>query len=391
MNFDSPTSQPGVSSVLRKVLVTKIQTIPLRVPFRDPLYKIAVGGHRSHQEILIVRLETNEGVTGIGETMAWRRLGSVETIASLRAAIHDLLSPLVIGRSPFDLALIIREMNQALDKSLYAKAPICDAIYDIQGKLLGVPVYELLGGKVRDKLGACSVVTIKDSLEETLAGAQDSYERGFRAFNVKVGPNSRETDLRNIRAIRDNLRDAIIRIDGNASMNFDDALWLLKRAENYDIDAAEQLLSLWDIEGLAELARRTCIPIMVDESIATEHDLLQVIGRRAATVFQTKIAKNGGIWGCRNLWTIGAAAGMRIYPGNHPCTSVSTAAVMQMAAAWPGDLLEGPFAAGITDALANDIVQNPLMVSGRHVYVPNGPGLGVTLDEDAIQSMRMDK
>lgn len=376
-------------AALRNIRVRALETIPLRVPFRDPQYKIAVGGHRSHQEILIVRLLTDDGGSGIGETMAWRRQGSVETIASLRAAIHDLLSPCVIGRSPFDIAAIMRDMDRALDKSLYAKAPICDALYDLQGKMLSVPLYELFGGKVRDRIGVCAVLTIKDDWRETLAGAEQSYDRGFRSFAIKVGPDSPKTDLRNIRGIRERFPDAIIRIDANASMTFDNALWLLARIQDYDIDAAEQLLAMWDVDGLAELARRFSIPIMVDETIATEHDLLHVIQRRAASVFQTKIAKNGGIWGCRKLWTIGAAAGMRIYPGNHPCTSVSTAAVMHMIAAWPGEILEGPFAAGITDALERDIVQVPVAVQGRFIHVPEGPGLGLTLDDSAVESMRL--
>ena len=149
-------------------------------------------------------------------------------------------------------------------------------------------------------------------------------------------------------------------------------------------------MPLWDIEGMAELARRVDIPMMADESISCDHDLIDVIRRRAATVFQTKVAKSGGIWHSRRLWTIAQAAGMRIYPGNHPCTSIATASVVQLAASWGGPLLDGPHAVGITGALAHDVVRRPLVVRDGAVVVPEGPGLGVELDEDAVRSMRVE-
>lgn len=79
-------------------------------------------------------------------------------------------------------------------------------------------------------------------------------------------------------------------------MNFDQALRLLKKLEPFDLEAAERPIALWDLDGMAELARRVDIPIMADESAATEHDLINVIRRRAATAVRTKQSKNGGIW-----------------------------------------------------------------------------------------------
>jgi len=281
-------------------------------------------------------------------------------------------------------------MDEALYPALYAKAPIADALYDLQGKLLGVPVWQLLGGKCRDKVGACAVLPIKDSLEETLAAADDFHRRGFRSFTVKVGVKP-ETEIKVVAAVRERYRSAIIRVDANASMNFDAALALLKKLEPYELDAAEQMVPMWDLDGMTELARRVDVPMMADECVATVYDLMEVIKRRAATVMQTKVAKNGGIWHMRKLWTLAQAAEMRIYPGNHPSTSVATAAVVHLAAAWPGPLLDGPFAVGISGAFATDVVRDPLVVENGAVRVPDGPGLGITLDEKAIAAMRLDK
>ena len=369
--------------------IVSVETVPLHIPLAGQ-YKIAVGGVRSHLEVMLVRIRTASGFEGIGETQAWRRLGSVETLASLHEAITRHLAPRVLGKSPFDLPAIARGMDEALDKSLYAKAPILDALYDLQGKILNVPVHDLLGGKARDKVACCAVLLVKDDVEDTLAGAQKFWVRGYRAFTVKIGIDANQ-DIINVREIRKRFPDAIIRVDANASMTFDGAMALLKKIEPYDLDAAEQLLPQWDVEGLAELARRFNVPIMADESVLSVQDLIDVIKRRAATVVQTKVSKNGGIWWTQKLWTIAAAAGMRIYPGNHPTTSVGAASVVQLAAAWSGDLLDGPFAMGISGNLESDVVTEPLRVEGRFAHVPTGPGLGMTLDEAIIKKLRVEQ
>ena len=109
--------------------------------------------------------------------------------------------------------------------------------------------------------------------------------------------------MRNVAALRQRLGDdVIIRVDANAGMTFDSALALLNKLEPYGIDAAEQVLPIWDLEGMADLARRIAIPLMADESVATDYDLIEIIKRRAANAIHTKVAKNGGLWGTRKLW-----------------------------------------------------------------------------------------
>lgn len=387
MNVHTEKFSPA--NAVGNVTITKIESIPLRVPFRVP-FKIASGAARPISETMIVRIHTSEGLVGIGETQAWRRQGSVETLKSLKCAIDDHLAPRIIGRSPFALAAIMADLDDALYSSLYAKAALSDALYDLQGKVLGLPVHMLLGGKCRPSVGACAVLMIKDDIAETLENAHAFHERGFRSFTIKVGVDPK-ADLINVREIRKRFPETILRVDANAVMNFDDALALLKKIEPYDIDCAEQMIGLWDIDGMAALARHVSIPLMGDECVSSDHDLLRVIKARAATVIQTKVAKNGGIWHSRKLWVIADAAGMRIYPGNHPSTSVATASVVQMAAAWAGALLDGPFAVGISGALDTDIVIDPLKVENGAVIVPDTPGLGVTLDDEAIKAMRQDR
>lgn len=370
------------------VRLTRVETIPLRIPLNIPV-KIASGAARPAVEVMLVRLHTDAGVVGIGETQAWRREGSSETLASLACVINDHFAPLIVGRSPFAIAAIMRELDAAVYHSLYAQAPISDALYDLQGKLLGVPVHTLLGGKCRDTVSSCGVLFIQPTLAATLAGADALYQRGFRSFTIKVGADLK-ADVQNVRALRERYGDDLsLRIDANAGTSFDDALALLRKLEPYAIDAAEQMLPIWDLDGMAALARRVDVPLIADECVTNVHDLMAVIRQRAATAVQTKIAKNGGIWYSRKLWQVADAAGMHIYPGNHPGTSIATMAAAHLAAAWPGALREGPFTVGIC-ALREDVVTQPLRLEGNQVRVSDAPGLGVTLDEERIRKLRVD-
>lgn len=370
-----------------KARITRVETVPLRIPFSTP-FKIAQGAARPFAEVFIVRLHTDAGVEGIGETQAWRRQGSSETLHSLQATVRDHFTPLLVGRSPFEANAIMPALEDAVYHSLYAQAAVSDALFDLQGKLLGVPVHALLGGRCREVMSACAVLPLKPAVEETVAHAARLFEEGFRSFTIKVGVDS-AADFVNVRELRRQLGDdAILRVDANAGMDLDGAIALLRRLEPFGLDAAEQLLPAWDLQGMAELARRTPVPLMADECMSTDHDLIDIVRSRAASIVQTKIAKNGGIWHIRRLWPIAAAAGLRIYPGNHPSTSVATAASLHLGAAWAGPLLEGAFAVGLMN-LAEDIVRRPLVMNGPVIAVPDGPGLGIELDERQLDKFRV--
>jgi len=371
------------------VKITEIEPIPLRLPFAQP-FKISQGA-RETLETLIVRVHTDEGIVGIGETQAWRRQGSAELLWSLVRTIKDHFEPLIAGRSPFDIGGILQTLNEALYNTLYAQAAVADALYDIAGKAVGLPVHKLLAGECRDRVRIGGLLAMKPTVGELIESAQAFYERGFRHFGLKIGLDPRQ-DLANVLALRERFGDRVVlRVDANGALSYDAALALLKKLEPHDIDAAEQPIAIWDLDGLAALCRATSIPIMADESVSTDHSLLEVIRRRAATVVQTKIAKNGGMYRVWRLWTLASAAGMRIYPGNHPSTSVATAAVAQLCGAWPGPLMEGVFAVGVSGALAADIVTEPIVPVNGEIRVPSGPGLGVELDPDAIARFRIDR
>lgn len=371
--------------------ITSLECIPLRLPFGDP-FTIAAPHEKSRNfvDTLIVKIHTDEGITGIGETQAWRRQGSGEILYNLVTTIKTIYEPLLVGKSPLNINEIMHLCEAAVYHSLYAQAAIGDALYDIIGKSYNLPVYDLLGGKCRDKIqvGIC-VPIFKDSAI-MLDKADRFYDKGYRHIRIKIGINS-DDDAKNAETFRNHFGNKItLRADANAGMTYPDALRLLKKLEPYDFDMVEQLVSLWDLDGMADLARHTSIPLSVDESVSTEKSLLDVISKRAAAIVQTKTGKNGGIFYSRKLWDLARTGGMEIFPGNHPTTSVGCAAVTHLAASWNGNLMVGDYQNAIDGVFVDDIVEEPLVIKDGFIELPKGPGLGMTLDESKIKKYHVE-
>src|SRR5215470_3544813 len=248
-----------------KVKITGVECIPLHIPFAVP-FKIASGSARPFVETLIVKVHTDAGVFGVGETQAWRRQGSAETLAGLVNVIKNHFEPQMVGRSPFDIAAIMHRLDSTMYHTLYAQSAVGDALYDIVGKLLDVPVHQLLGGKCREKVRVAAVLSMTAGVEPLLQSAEAFTSRGFRHLVLKIGADPAE-DFRNAEALRKTYDGAIVlRVDANAELGYDAALSLLRRLESFDIECAEQPLAIWDIDGMAALARAVRMPIMADES-----------------------------------------------------------------------------------------------------------------------------
>ncbi|PLC53278.1 hypothetical protein CR155_13425 [Pollutimonas nitritireducens] len=377
------------SDAFQAGVIRELELIPLRLPFKTD-FKIAFGAPRPGIDVLVLKMHTTSGLVGIGETQAWLRQGSRDTLRSLISIIQEQFAPRLIGKNVFNHASILGELRDCVWSSNYALAPISDALLDLQGKVLGIPAYQLLGGKARDSVCAGITLGISEDEEALLDDVRNWIEKGFTSFTIKVG-NDPDRDAGVVEKVVDAFGDkAIIRADGNSGMDWAGALRFMNRVQHLGLDAVEQLLPPSNLDGMAELARRYNVPFMADEAVSSDYDLLKVISMKAASVFQTKIAKNGGAWACKRLWEIGSAGGMRIFPGNHPGASVVSAAAIHLATSWPGPLLEGPIAVGINEVLAEDIVTEPIPRKGKHLFIGDKPGLGVTLDEDKLKRLRVE-
>jgi muconate cycloisomerase len=266
-----------------------------------------------------------------------------------------------------------------------AKAAVDMALYDIAGKALGTPVYNLLGGRVREGAPLSMSIHIAP-IEEMIAQAKEVIGRGFKGVKIKVGIDEKH-DIEATAAIRQALGpDATIRVDANMGWRSRrQALSMIEALEPHRIHSVEQPLPADRIEDLAWLRDASPIPIMVDESVWGPDDAQRVIDARAADIINVYVSEAGGLREAARIFAMAEVAGIACTIGSMPELGIGTAAQMHLAAAMP-ELL-GP--ADVCGVLYNaeSLILETLPIKDGLAGVPSGPGLGVTLDEARLAAL----
>jgi L-alanine-DL-glutamate epimerase-like enolase superfamily enzyme len=372
------------------VKITQIEATPILVPLRQGLTTKTAHGEHVDSPYVIVRVHTDEGLVGLGEaTLAPRWSG--ETSPGCVAAVRGLLDPALRGADPRDVRACWNRMERALKLNPFAKAAVEMALWDVAGKAAGVPVYRLLGGKVRPTLPMKMVVGAFE-VPKAVELAQQFLQWGVRHLKVKVGLDPAE-DLERVRAVRALAGpDVTIGIDANCGWNATTARRMLAQMEPLDLLFAEQPVGVADPDALRLLRSATTIPIMADESVFTLADAWDLTRRGAVDILSIYPGKNGGILPALAIASLAEAAGIVCSMGSNLELGIATAAMLHLGAAapaidsetYPGDFL-GPL---YHEA---DMIAEPLSLGPLHAQVPEGPGLGVELDEDQLARWRVDK
>jgi L-alanine-DL-glutamate epimerase-like enolase superfamily enzyme len=353
---------------------------------------------------LIVRLDTDEGVVGWGETPAIATWGGPhmeyygETAKTARHIVADYLFPVVEGESPLDIGPIHAGMDEAVKGHPYAKAAVDIALHDLAGKHLGVPVHDLLGGQHRDRLPIAHSLGIMDP-DDAVAEAEQAVAEGVETIKVKAGLDP-ERDVALIRRLREALGpDVAIRVDANEGYELpSEASRVIREMEAYDIEYMEQPVA--DVRDLAEVARDVDVPIMADEGAWTRRNVLELREHRAAELFALYVTKPGGLHRANQVGVVAESAGMRCDIGGSIEMGIGNAANLHLGAAVPiaglasvvpvnrpAEDYDGQIASVYYE---DDIVAEPFVHEDGSVLVPEGPGLGVEVDEEKLAKYSID-
>ena len=374
--------------------ITKIECIPVSLKFAKPM-KMG-GGTAVCADAVVVKIHTDEGITGIcetGDTSPWY-MG--ESQDSIMYNINNVFGPQVLlGEDPFNIDQIVARMDRAAKVNNQAKAVIDYALHDIMGKALGVPVYKLLGGLSNEKV-ALAFVMSSGTAEEVGDEGRSLVKAGFKALKLKVGTKSIEEDLEMVGALREAVgNDIKIMTDTNGGWNYFQALRFLKKAVRYDLFLAEQPIPWWDIDGLARLRRKVDVPIFADEAAAELNDLFKLMQRDAVDGFFLKVPKAGGILKSQKWITIAKAAGYMVMCGCMINSGLGAAVEAHLLAAteWMGKIEQesiGPLNLynipdTVSTPLKNDLAVEVPRYEKGFLYPPHGPGLGVELNEAAVK------
>lgn len=336
------------------------------------------------QTLMIVRMQCADGVVGWGEgtTIGGLSYGA-ESPEAMKLAIETYLSPLLCGQTFSGVAALAEMMNASVKGNTFAKSALETAFLDAQGKALGVPVSALLGGALSDRLPVLWTLASGDTAKDIDEGKRLLAEGRHDAFKLKIGARDLATDIRHALAIKAALGDDVsIRVDVNQAWEFTTAVQGMSQLQDGGIALVEQPIPLWDRQGLIALSQRFTLPILADEAVATSHDGYALANGGFSGAYALKIAKAGGPAQALKLAHVAQSAGVALYGGTMLEGTLGTVASLH---AWStlklqwGTEMFGPL------LLKDDIVVTPLDFSQGQVTLPQGPGLGVEIDDDKLR------
>ena len=364
--------------------IEEIHAFPLKIPFKKPA-RIAFSEYHSCESIL-VKIKAG-GFVGYGEALTDPAFIG-ETMESIFWAIKNYLGPPILGSSPFALTEIHKRMDTALIENTAAKSAIDIACVDLVGRATGETACNILGGDLRSRIFEVPEILL-GPLREVVEACRQAVERGVTCLKVKVGEGYNE-DVERVKRIREAVgHDVEIRLDANQGWrDYWTALKIMKRVQRYDVSLMEQPLPADDLEGSAKLRKATYVPIMLDESVRGVSDVLSAIRLRACDVISLKVMKVGGLMRTRELVELCSAHGMPCHLGSSWETEVGWAANLSLIKALPGIKLWDAYSPTEIYWGANANIGTPirsvLRDGVRVVEPPGGPGLGVSIDDNAV-------
>ncbi len=328
---------------------------------------------------LFLKIHTNAGITGLGEPITeGRALTCAEAVKEVE--------PYLVGKDPRQVA---HHWQAIYRHAFYRGGPILtsvlsgidQALWDIKGKALGVPVYELLGGPTRTRVRVYAHARSADQIQQRL-------KEGFTAF--KTGPAKRRPSryvetpaevqhaAEKFAEFRKTVgNDIDIGIDFHGAISPATAKLLIKALEPYQPMFIEEPCQAQNHDVMAEIARGTHLPIATGERVFTKWGFREVLEKRAATILQPDLCHAGGITECRLIAGMAEAYYASIAPHN-PLGPISLAAGVQLAASIPNFLCQEQV------SLGEGYLKQPFKVREGYLELPPGPGLGIELDEDAM-------
>ena len=328
---------------------------------------------------LFLKVHTDAGLVGLGEPITEGR-------AKTCAAAVEEIAPYLVGKDP---RRVVHHWQAIYRHAFYRGGPVLtsalsgidQALWDIKGKALGVPVYELLGGPTRDRIRVYAHARTPEAVRQKRG-------EGFTAF--KTGP-FKERPARFIEPpgfvklvgekfaeLREAVGpDADIGIDFHGAISPATAKLLIRELEPFQPMFVEEPVACQNVDAMAEIARGTHLPIATGERIFTKWGFREILEKGAAVVLQPDLCHAGGITECRLIAGMAEAYYASIAPHN-PLGPISLAAGVQLAASIPNFLCQEQV------SLGEGYIKKPFAVKEGYLELPKGPGLGIELDEDAL-------
>lgn len=356
------------------------------------LVPIVTRRHEHHPSAhVIVRINTDQGIYGIGEMPDLSHAPAImPDVTDLELCLNDVLR----GRRPQNVTEIYAVLAAVFPgsrfggKSSLVRCGVDIAIWDVLGKATNQPVCDLIGGRSRQAIPICyPIFRMKrmSDVEANLEVVAGRLAQGFNHFRVYVGGNT-EIDEAFMARFQQRFggKARVVAIDASGLLTVKEAIRLWERLHPYGFDLYESPVNRYDVDGMAEVRSGVSSPI--SEHIHSEEYALRVIKERSVDIFNVSVSVAGGITGARRLLDLADMAGMECLIGTTQETSIATAAQAHVGASCPRlDYHSDPVGPLL---YLDDVVKEGVRFIDGHVQVPEGPGLGVELNDEALDRLR---
>jgi muconate cycloisomerase len=366
--------------------IERIETCLVDLPTIRP-HKLSVATMHG-QTLMLVKICCSDGIVGVGEgtTIAGMAYGP-ESPEAMKLAIDAYFAPAMIGEDATRIQALMAHLGKLVKVNHFAKSALETALLDAHGKRLSVPVSELLGGRHRDRLPVAWTLASGDTAKDIDEAAHMLDVRRHNIFKLKIGAKEPKTDIRHVAEIKKAVGErAAVRVDVNMAWSETQAAWAIPALADAGCELVEQPVA--SAAALARLMRRFPVALMADEILQGPESAFEIAKHRGADVFAIKLEQNGGLFSAQRVANIADAAGIELYGGTMLEGAFSTIASAHLFASFAnlqwGTELFGPL------LITEEILTAPLDYNEFQLTVPNGPGLGIALDEDKIKRFTRD-
>ena len=364
------------------LMMRRVDAIPVSLPLKTPM-KMAAETITAAQNLL-VRIEAADGTVGWGEAASAPTMTG-DTQGGLVAAVRDHLAPMIVGKDARDWPVLRPALHRALLGNGGAHSAVEMAVLDLIGRASGMRLIDLLGRPRRNGVKPMWLLGNKTANED-VAEARAKQAAGFDFFKLKIGVKPLAKEIAIAFAVREALPNTPLCADANCGLTLAAARSYVENTRKARLMFVEQPLAYDDIEGLRKLARGSKVPIGVDEGIHSFADIATSAKAGAGGV-SLKLIKLGGITPAIEAGKLCQRLGLSVnIAAKIAESSISSAAALHLACAVP----KADWGVSLTHFyLAEDLVRRPLPLAGGLVALPEGPGLGVEVDEAAVERFRV--
>ncbi|PSP94049.1 N-acylamino acid racemase [Halobacteriales archaeon QS_4_62_28] len=367
--------------------VTSVTAIPVEIDIkpRSEEFGVApyVAGYMTQETTprMVIRVETDEGIVGWGET-TWGPDPSLGV-----AAVENIIAPELVGRSVWEIEDLLETFEYPYMRITPYVAGVEMALWDAFGKQLGVPIHQLLGGKRTDEIQVAYCLGILDP-DESAEYARWARDQGFEVLKTKGGLDI-DQDVARLTAMHEAVDGQLrFRLDGNQTMSFEEAVTTGVRLEDAGVylQYFEQPLRVDNVGGYKRLRQRLRTAIAINEDAYHEHNVFELVREDAIDTAVVDMIPIGGLLALKKTMGLADDAGISVAHHSSFDLGIKTAAVLQFAAVSPTMDLPPD---RVNYALANDVIEDRFTVTDGMMSVPDGPGLGVSVSEAAVEDHRV--